>query len=142
MKTKAPFSLLVIAFVIMFAAGYEIIEDPEGTDDPRDNMTGTWQFIENSAKSTQSLSYTVNISKDPDNSSQVILENFCNPGTFDVQSVGIATTSQIVVTEQTLSNGWTVKGSGKLEGTEKMKWTYSITAGGDIEEYTAEATKL
>lgn len=142
MKTKVRNSFIFISFIMMLVTSCEIPEDPDATDDPRDKMTGTWQFIESSVKSTQSISYTVNITKDPDNSSQVILENLGNPGTFDIQSVGIATTSQIVVSEQTISNGWVIEGSGKLDGTDKMNWTYSIVAGGDLEHYTADATKL
>lgn len=142
MKKISKHLFLFLSFIILFAVSCEDIDDPDDTGDPRDKMTGTWQFIENSLKSTKSLSYTVKIIKDPGNSSQVIIQNFANAGSFDIETVGIATSSQIVVSEQTLSNGWVVKGSGKLSGTETMNWSYSIIAGGDLEQYTAVATKL
>ncbi|HPT13323.1 MAG TPA: hypothetical protein PK796_00940 [Bacteroidales bacterium] len=142
MKAINLYLFLIFSAAMLFAVSCEDIDNPDDTGDPRDKMTGTWQFIENSVKSTRSLSYVVTITKDPDNSSQVILKNFGNPGTSDIQSVGITTSSQIVVTEQTLSNGWVVEGSGKLDGTETMNWTYSIIVGGDLEQYTAVATKL
>lgn len=142
MKANNLYLLLILSVTMLFVVSCEDIDNPDDTGDPRDKMTGTWQFIENSLKSTRSLSYVVTITKDPDNSSQVILENFGNPGTSDIQSVGITTSSQIVVSEQTLSNGWVVEGSGKLDGTGTMNWTYSIIVGGDLEQYTAVATKL
>jgi len=142
MKTYTRNLFILLLLVMMAITSCEIAEDEPGSDDPRDKMTGTWQFSENSVKSTRSISYTVNITKDPDNSSQVILENLGNPGSFDIHSSGIVTSSQIVVSEQTLSNGWVIEGSGKLVSSGTMNWTYSLIAGGDIEEYTAVATKL
>lgn len=142
MKANTKILFLLLSLFVFFTISCEELGDIDDTGDPRDKMTGTWQFVENSKKNGQSISYTVYISKDPGNSSQVILENFGNPGTSDIQSTGIATSSQIVVTEQTLSNGWVIEGSGKLDGTETMNWSYSIIAGGDIEQYTAVASKL
>jgi hypothetical protein len=142
MKAISRSVFLFLSAVMMFAVSCEDLDNPDDTGDSRDKMTGTWQFIETSVKSTKSMSYVVTITKDPNNNSQVILANFVNPGTSDIQSVGIATSSQIVVNEQTLSNGWVIEGSGKLDGTETMNWNYSIIVGGDLEQYTAVATKL
>jgi hypothetical protein len=119
--------------------------EPDNTDindpnDPRNDYVGVWRFTE-SKKNTLSQSYIVTISLDPDNSSQVILDNFCNPGTTDYGATGIVTTNQIVVSSQQLSNNWLVSGSGKLTSEGKMTWSYSITVGGDLEYYTATATK-
>jgi len=113
------------------------------TSDPRDPYIGEWQFIE-SFKSTLGQSYIVNIIKDPDNSSQVILRNFCNPGSNNISAKGIVTSTQLVVSSQQMSNLWIVDGTGQFSNSNKTKmdWTFSITAGGSKDSYTATATKL
>ena len=136
---------IVLFLSILATSGLLTSCEPDNTDitdpnDPRNDYVGVWRFTE-SKKNTLAQSYIVTISLDPDNSSQVILDNFCNPGTTDYGATGIVTTNQIVVSSQQLSNNWLVAGSGKLTGEGKMTWSYSITVGGDLEYYTATATK-
>jgi hypothetical protein len=141
MKTTILSILFALAFTSLFLIGCEPLDEGTTSDDPRDKYVGEWQFIE-SFKSTEGNSYLVSISKDPTNSSQVIIGNFGNPGSQDITVTGIATSSQIVVTSQKMSNGWTIEGSGKTTNvTKSMSWTYAITAGGDKEAYIATATK-
>ena len=145
MKNTFLFFFLLAAFASVLYTGCEPADEetPSG-DDARDPYIGVWQFAESSSfKSTDGQSYIVTISKDPGNSSQVILENFGNPGSQSISVTGIVTTNQIVVSSQSLGNGWVVEGVGKVSNVNKtsMAWTYSITAGGDKESYTATATK-
>jgi hypothetical protein len=138
------FALFIILSGIIVAGCEPVEEDPTGSD-IRDPFIGMWQFVENSSyKSTDAQSYVVSISKDPSNSSQVILKNFGNPGTQDISVIGLATSSQIVVSTQNMSNGWIVKGSGKISNPAKttMSWTYSLIIAGSEEFFTANATKL
>lgn len=111
------------------------------TGDDRDKFTGTWLVIENSKKSSLSVTYTVVISLDPSNSSQVLLSNFGNPGSGSDPAYGIVTTSSINVPSQSTSTDWIVDGTGTLANSTTMSWTYSITAGGDKIDYQATATK-
>jgi hypothetical protein len=142
MKTTFRFFLLLTALSGFFLNSCEPVDENTTGDDARDPYIGVWQFLEG-FKSTDGQSYIVTVIKDPDNSSQVILENFGNPGTQDVSVTGIVTANQIVVSTQNMSNGWTVEGTGKITAVNKkaMSWTYSIIAGGDKEYYTATATK-
>jgi hypothetical protein len=143
MKITFRFFLLLAALSGFMLSGCEPVDNSTTGDDPRDPYVGVWQFIE-SKKSTEGQSYIVTISKDPANSSQVLLENFGNPGTQEAAVTGIVTANQIAISSQSLSNGWIVEGSGKISNADKTKmtWTYSITAGGDKEFYTATATSL
>ncbi len=143
---KTAFRILLFLSIVL--SGLLIVscepDDTTGIDpnDSRNEYVGVWQFIESGfLKSGQSQSYAVTIKKDPVNSSQVILNNFGNPGSSDISVTGVVTISQIVVSSQTLSNGWVIEGSGKRTSAGNMDWTYSITAGGDINTYTAKATK-
>jgi hypothetical protein len=142
MKTAFRIFLLFTALSGFLLTGCEPIEETPTGDDPRDPYIGVWQFLE-SFKSPLGQSYIVTIKKDPSNSSQVILENFGNPGAQDITVTGIVTANQIVVSTQNMSNGWTVEGTGKIANVNKtsMDWNYSITAGGDKEYYTATATR-
>lgn len=142
MKTTRRFFLFLTLLSGFFLTACETTTDtPTGSDD-RDPYIGVWQFAE-SGKSLHGQSYIVTITKDPGNSSQVILENFGNPGSQDVTVTGIVTTNQIVVSAQNLNNGWTVEGTGKATNVNKtsMNWTYSITAGGDKITYSATANR-
>lgn len=142
MKTIFRISLFLASLTILLISACEPVDNTT-SDDPRDPYIGEWQFIE-SFKNTEGQSYIVNIIKDPDNSSQVILENFGNPGSNDIGAKGIVTSTQVVVSSQQMSNNWIVDGTGKFSNSGKtaMDWTLSITAGGSKDTYTATATKL
>ncbi len=141
MKTTLYSILLALALTSLFFIGCEPIDGTPTSDDPRDPYVGEWHLIE-SFKSTEAQSYLVSISKDPNNSSQVILGNLGNPGSQDITVTGIVTTSQLIVSSQTMSNKWIIEGSGSFSNVAKttMNWTYSITAGGNKDDYIATAT--
>lgn len=138
---------LLVFFSFFSLSGLFVSCEPDDTfdtdpTDTRNEFVGLWRFTENGYKNGLSQSYIVTISLDPDNSSQVILENFGNPGDTDNSVTAIVTSNQIVVSSQTMKNGWVVEGSGKRTTViGKMDWNYSIEAGGDKEYYTATATK-
>jgi len=142
MKTIFRISLFLASLTILLISACEPVDNTT-SDDPRDPYIGEWQFIE-SFKNTEGQSYIVNITKDPDNSSQVILGNFGNSGSNDISAKGIVTSSQLVVSSQQMSNNWIVDGNGKFSNSGKtvMDWTLSITAGGSKDTYIANATKL
>ena len=144
MKTTSRIFLFLAVITGFLVSGCQPVDQGTTNNDPRDTYIGVWQFIESSSfKSTDGQSYIVSITKDPSNSSQVLLENFGNPGTQSVSVTGLVTANQIVVSSQNMSNGWTVEGVGKISNTAKtaMTWTYPITAGGDKVSYTATATR-
>jgi len=145
MKPTFRLFVLLTVFAGIIMAGCEPVEEEPTGSYIRDPFIGVWQFVENSPyKSTDAQSYVVSISKDPSNTSQVILKNFGNPGTQDVSVIGLATTNQIIVSTQNMSNGWIVKGAGKISNTAKttMSWNYSLIIAGSEEFFTANATKL
>ncbi len=142
MKKALLFFIFLAAVTSYVFVGCELpANDPSGGD-PRDAYVGEWQFLE-SFKSTESQSYLVTITKDPDNSSQVILGNFANSGFNYISAIGIVTSTQIVVSSQKMSNNWIVDGNGKFTDKNNtiMDWTLSVTAGGNKDLFTATATK-
>ena len=110
---------------------------------PGPSIIGQWQFVESFKKSTLNQTYLVNISQDPNNSSQVIIGNLGNPGSLNITVKGIVSSDKIVVSLQNMGNGWIIEGSGITTNVSKtsMTWTYSISAGGNKDDYTATASK-
>jgi hypothetical protein len=132
--------LLISAFVSILYSGCEPV-DGNPTGDDRDPYVGEWLLNEN-YKSTLSQSYIITISLDPVNSSQVIIGNLGNPGSQNITVKGTVTSGQVVVSSQKMSNNWIIEGSGKFSNVSKttMDWTYTLTAGGNTDVYTATAT--
>ncbi len=136
------FSLSLLVSVSFLNSCQKDNTTSQGSSDARNEYVGVWRFTESGfLKNGQSQSYIVSITKDANNSAQVILDNFGNPGDSGISAVGILTANQIVVSKQTLGNGWEVVGTGKKTTAGNMDWTYSITAGGDLTYYTATAVK-
>jgi hypothetical protein len=141
MKTSFFLFLVFAALASVLYSGCETVDNTTG-DDPRDAYLGEWQLIE-SFKSTEGQSYIITITKDPNNSSQVIIGNLGNPGSQDITVKGLVTSGKVVVSAQNMGNGWTIEGSGSFSNVAKtlMAWTYSITAGGNKDDYTATASQ-
>ncbi|HEX7411292.1 MAG TPA: hypothetical protein VF298_04045 [Bacteroidales bacterium] len=138
---KKQFQFLVIILMITFIQSC-VPEDSvtPDTGDVRDKYTGTWLVIEHARKSSLIVTYTIVISLDPSNSSQVLLSHFSGYSGSN-PAYGIATSSSITVPSQSMASDWQVEGSGTLANSSTMDWTYTITAGGNTDTYTATATK-
>lgn len=132
-----PAFLFILFLLLLNSCTIDDVVDPQ-TGDDRDKYTGTWLFSETPA--ARSISYSVYITNDPSNSVQVLLRNMGNLG-GSVSAYGIATSTRIVIPSQEAYDGVIIEGSGTVSGTNMMQWEYTITAGGDIESYSALATK-
>ncbi len=137
MRTKIKIFLVVLATAFLTSCTLEEDLDPI-SDDARDKFIDTWMFYENEA--VRASSYSVNITKDPGNSAQVLLKNFGNMG-HAYSAYGIVTTSRIEVPSQEIYSGIIIEGTGRLISTDEMEWEYTITGGGELEAYTATATR-
>lgn len=135
---RIPLFLLFVMISFVSCTVDENVGPDSG--DPRDKFIGTWIFNETPAARNIDASYSVTISYDESNSSRVLLRNFGNTGANDV-AYGIVTASRITVPSQETAPGATVAGSGDLVTTTSMNWNYTITAGGDLESFTATANK-
>ena len=115
-------------------------EGPD-TGDVRDKYIGTWLFTESASSRQPNSTYSAVISKDPSNSSQVLISNFTGVGSGSSDAYGIVTSGSISVPQQNLATDYKVEGYGSSSTSSKMNWTYSVTAGGTKDDYTATATK-
>jgi hypothetical protein len=140
---KRPANSLYSLFLLMVLAITSCVpEDDLGPDtgDPRDKFLGSWLFNETPGARNIDATYTVTISYDAGNSSQVMLRNFARAG-GQYSAYGIVTSNRITIPTQEMAPGFIVEGSGTMSTTTKMNWEYTITAGGDMESFTATASK-
>jgi hypothetical protein len=131
--------LTIILFVSLIS-GCEPTDENSPDTDVRDKFIGTWTFSELSPGRSVNATYSVVISKDPSNSSQVLLSNFTAIGSGGASAYGIVTSSRITVPSQSIATDYIVDGSGNLTNSSTMSWTYSYTAGGDKTDCSATAT--
>lgn len=135
MHMKTGIGLFALIFTALFFISCET-DDPLPEADPRDQYLGLWTVAEECNR----LSYDVNVSYDPGNSSQVLIENFANPGPGYVPVVALVAGKNIYVAEQTVGENWTVAGDGVYSG-GAINWTYTLKIGGNLLNCSATYTK-
>ena len=107
-------------------------------DDPRDKYVGTWLCTEDAPKAVK-IAYTVTISLDPGNSSQILLYNFNLYGTT-VSVHGLVTNNLVTLPLQDVSND-KVNGKGNLIDDKTINWIYYVNNGADLDTISAEYKK-
>ena len=106
-----------------------VIDEEDPNADPRDKFLGTWKVDETCSR----MNYTVTISYDPSNSTQVLISNFGNPGSGYNPAVGFVVGNDIYISSQTIGPSWTASGEGTYNGgNETIGWTYSLKIGGNL----------
>ena len=140
MNNTKNLSVFLIILTMIFFNGIScnpIEDDNPEPNDPRDVFIGTWNVNETCSKSN----YTVEILKDPNNTSQVLLSNFANPNMGN-PAVGIVTTNKITLDpSHKIANDWTVSGSGNYINNTLLEWSFSLEIAGSLENCTADYTR-
>ena len=134
-------SIKLIGFLVL---SFLILSCTEGTDDinpqdDRDVFLGTWNVNETCNR----IPYQVTITKDPTNSSQVIINNFWLIGPEEKALYAIVAGSNIVIPQQNIYNDekTIVKGSGNMNK-NTIEWEYTVNDGADLYNCTATYEKI
>lgn len=107
-KYFLPFFLMVVLF-------WSCNPDPPDEEDPRDKFVGTWLCQE-----TSDLSYTVNITKDPNNEKRILFYNFHHLG-FNEYAFGEVNNNTVIVPFQLVCQGtMNVQGSGGMSNNNSV----------------------
>jgi hypothetical protein len=119
-----------ILFIVLLS-GCAIDEDviPDETD-PASAFVGTWSVSDNALK----LNYEVTITKNPLNSTEVILSNFAGSGDA---VAGLVTGKTVTIESQNVGSNWEVGGSGVYKSASRLEFTYNLIIGGDSEQRLA-----
>lgn len=138
MKNLKIFSLIltVISLTIIQSCVIEGDDDVIPTD-ARSKFLGEWKVNESCTRGN----YMATISLDPGNSTQVLIDNFGNPGPGYDPAVGLVVSNTIKVSSQNIGEGWTVSGQGNYQQNGSILWTYSLVVSGYKEDCTAEFTR-
>jgi len=103
----------------------------------RDSYVGTWSVSDQEVPITKN-NYTANVTLDPSNSSQIIINNFHQFGSgYNVS--GVVSGKNLTIGTQQVA-GTTVYGDGVLNN-GKLTITYFTDDGADINKYVAVYTK-
>ncbi|MBN3035267.1 MAG: hypothetical protein JW861_06750 [Bacteroidales bacterium] len=135
MKAKTAFAGLSM-MMTLFMGSCTTDENNDVTPaDDRDQFLGSWNVNE----TCQRDAYSVEIIRDPSNSSQVIIRNFWLIGYNEKAPYAIVAGSSIVIPEQTMcdNNSNEVSGSGTLDK-NRITWNYTVNDGADL--WTCSAT--
>jgi hypothetical protein len=103
----------------------------------RNSLTGTWLVNETTKKNT----YEVIIQVDSTNSTGVLISDFGGGGQNVKAKATLSGNIVSLSSDELLSNGWIVNGSGTVSNTSRLNWTYSIHDGANLTNYTAVFTK-
>jgi hypothetical protein len=130
------FALLITGILII-----QSCEDTnDKTNDPRDNITDTWQCKETSEVFKQTT-YTVDITKSSSDSTKILIDNFYQIGPGSKVSAKL-NGSGLSIASQTL-DGFTISGSGTISSNYKtINLTYTVNDGAGIDHVTAVYTKI
>jgi hypothetical protein len=136
-------NLAGILSVMLLVTSCEFGEDidPDNSDDPRDNIVDTWRSTEISAIYGKS-NFLVDISKEPLDSTKVILSNFYNLG-VDTEVKGILDGYKIDIYVQVV-DGNEISGEGTIAGDlSTIDFVYEVDDGsGEKDNVSAEFKRI
>lgn len=127
--------ILIFTATVLFITSCQKDNNPTDTD-VRAKFTGSWYCVEKSG-----LSYTVDISLDPGNSSQILLANFHYQGTGE-KAYATATSSSFTIPYQGMcNNAIHVNGTGNFINDNKLTLVYYVNNQTDVDTIQATYTK-
>jgi hypothetical protein len=103
----------------------------------RSSLTGTWMVSETKKKAT----YEVTILIDSTTSNGVLISNFAGAGQAVYAIAYLSGTTLALKSDELLSNGWIINGSGTVSGTTRIDWPYSLHDGANLTNIQAVFTK-
>jgi hypothetical protein len=128
------FGFICLLGLVLASCTPDANEDPN-PNDPRQKFLGTW-LVQESGKSK--LTYQVNITENPNNSTEVLISNFYN---FGIKPYAVITSGTITLPVQSFSSqGIEVNGSGEYS-TNKIQWIYYVNDGADLDTIISVYTK-
>ena len=138
MKTRSVYLYTIFLLGILFVSSCTKDTTEPNTVNERDKFLGTWSVNEIHTK----LTYEVTILADESSSTEVNIYNFGASGnTVKTKAVVEGEDIGIFPSNQSLSNGWIVDGSGYMSGSTKISWTYTINDGANLIYAQATYTK-
>ena len=126
---KTFFGLLLLVASISLFHSCELDDDLDpNSDDPAAFFLGSWSVTDNATK----VNYSVEIIRNPLNSTEVLLQNFAGSGDPNVRALVVGTTLRLI--SVFIGDDWKISGTGKLSNQNRIDFYYTLEIGGDEEE--------
>ena len=125
--------LFISALLMLICCNTSDDNNPSPVPDARDKFVGAWNVNDESCSKGK---YVADISKDPSNSIQVLIQNFALANPIEPDTAIIAGSS-IHIYKQKNSEGWTIEGNGTYNTDGNIDWNYKLTISGQEETCTA-----
>jgi hypothetical protein len=136
MKQHRTYILSAFVLVFLFLAPSCVPDEDPIEEDPRDKYLAAWMCTEST-----SISYTVTISKDLSNSTQILMNNFHHLG-VDEDIYALVAGNSIQIMQQNVCQGtMQVSGDGILETNNRISFQYYVNDFADIDTIQAIYTK-
>lgn len=138
MKTIKKFSAVIFWVTALFLSlvlpSCNLDEEIGPDTDPIEKYLGSWSVRDNELK----VNYTVSISRNPSNSTEVRIQNFAaSGGTATALVVG----NTLTLTSSVIGNGWQVSGTGIYKNSSRLEFTYNLVVSGSAENRFALFTR-
>lgn len=137
MKTIVKYFFIFVLFSSFLTSCEPETSAPEDTPDvdPRDKFVGNWVCTETSKQNGQQT-FTVGITLNPSNSSQVLISNFYLFGA-DEKANALITGNTITIPTQVFCSH-TISGSGFIDNSKTIiNWDYYVNDGQQTDTCTA-----
>ena len=136
-KQKLIISILIsIFFLSLGSCDTSDDNNPSPIPDVRDKFVGEWKVTDACSKGN----YNTFITKDPSNSSRVLLQNFANSNASQPDTA-IVTASSVYLYQQTNSEDWLIEGAGNYQVDGSIAWVFTLVISGSQESCTATYKK-
>ncbi len=122
-SNKLILALTLVLGTFFYSCTEDSIIDP-GVDN-REKFLGTWTVEESCIR----LNYEVAIEADSTDDKRVLLYNFAFMGQEFDPAYGFVSGGTVNLPQQSIGDGWEIKGSGTLQSDNTIIWTYYIEIG-------------
>jgi len=120
-------AILLVVFLFFQSCA---IEDDSDYSDPREKFIGTWNVSDQPGR----INYAVSISKNPAQSTHVLLNNFADMGG---SADGLVVGNRIIIDKQPIGNDFLSNGTGTYISENRLEFTFALDDGIDLEDRKA-----
>lgn len=137
-RNKITLGFLLLFSLGFFAACTDEFEDPFA--DPVEKYLGTWKATETSTVFGPGYVYNVTITRNPSNSTEVLISNFYMQGVQE-KARALITGNSLTILEQTICDGSiAIKGNGQFSS-GRITLNYTAYDGADLDHVSATYTR-
>lgn len=130
--------IILFGFMFSFVSCIEDMDDPFA--DPVEKFLGSWRCEEEGSISGGGWNYPVNISRNPENSAEILIQNFNLQGNSERARALITGNNMTIPTQLICDDTIEIKGSGTYSNGQ-VSFSYSTNDGATLENFSGRFYK-